>query len=322
MLRWTPPFATAAGMTRHGSEMASGFGLLAVWIVGLSAALLYIEKLPPPAQAVHSQSISWDNPFDRLGACFGPRLGPLIAFWLRFYWRNHRLRAMYALSLPVTAFLTFQFGGGLGNVLFSPDQNGPDRMFLISLGAIFIVSFLAMSRFAVNQYGYLGGGFRRLLLLPIDPFASLRAGSYASLLVGGALIPIALLLWLFSGGPFDARKFVMLLGSAVAGLFAEHAAALWVTLYGPRKLTYNSAAGNDMSPLGNLVVMGSTTCALFTPHLLAKHFPAAVSLRNWWGVMLIAAGAILLYVLSLRATGRRFAVKREELLNVLEGKVK
>jgi hypothetical protein len=38
--------------------------------------------------------------------------------------------------------------------------------------------------------------------------------------------------------------------------------------------------------------------------------------------MPIAGAAILFYVLSLRATGRRFAAKREELLNVLEGKVK
>ncbi len=322
ILRWTPPFAAAAGMTRHGIEMASGFGLLAVWLMGLALTLLYIEKLPPPAQTVYSQSIPWDNPFDRLGACFGPQLGPLLAFWLRFYWRNHRLRAMYALSLPVTAFLTFQFGNGIGRVLFSPGPYGDDRMFLISLGAIFIVSFLARSRFAVNQFGYLGGGFRRFLLLPTDPSASLRAGSWASMLVGGALIPPALLLWVFFGGPFDARKLIMLLGSAVTGLFAEHAAALWVTLYGPRKLSYNSAAGNDMSPLGNLVVTGSTTCALFAPHLLAKHLPGAVSPDNWWGVVPIAGAAILFYVLSLRATGRRLANKREDLLNVLEGKVK
>jgi hypothetical protein len=195
-------------------------------------------------------------------------------------------------------------------------------MFLVALGAIFIVSFLAMSRFAVNQFGYLGGGFRRLLLLPTNPAASLRAGSYASMLVGGALIPAALLLWILFGGPVDARQVIMLFGSGVTGLCAQHAAALWVTLYGPRKVSYNSAAGNDMSVMGNVVVMGSTICALFAPQVLAKRLPDAVSPKDWWGVVPIAGTAILFYVLSLRATGKRFLHKREELLAVLEGRVK
>ena len=52
----------------------------------------------------------------------------------------------------LTAFLTFQFGNGIGKLLLSPGQSGADRMFLVALGAIFIVSFLAMSRFAVNQF--------------------------------------------------------------------------------------------------------------------------------------------------------------------------
>lgn len=322
VLRWTPPFAAAACMTKRGVGAAFGFVSLALWLLALSAALIYIENLQPVSQTVRTEDIPWENPFDWVGSCFGPRNGPLVAFWLRFYWRNNRLRAMYVLSLPVTAFLTFQFGNGIGKLLLSPGQSGADRMFLVALGAIFIVSFLAMSRFAVNQFGYLGGGFRRFPLLPSDPSASLRAGSWASMLVGGSLIPAALLLWILFSGPFDPRKLIMLLGSAVTGLFAQHAAALWVTLYGPRKLSYNSAAGNDMSVMGNIVVMGSTTCALFAPHFLAKRLPGAVSPDNWWGMVFIAGAAILLYALSLRATGKRFARKREELLAVLEGRVR
>ena len=111
----------------------------------------------------------------------------------------------------------------------------------------------------------------------------------------------------------------MLLGSAVAGLFVQHAAALWVTLYGPRKLTYNSA-GNDMSAMGNAVVTGITICALFAPHLLVRHVPWTVAPENWGEGLLVALAALLSYLFSLRATGRRLSSKREELLAVLEGK--
>ena len=44
-----------------------------------------------------------------------------------------------------------------------------------ALGTFAIVTFLATSRFSVNQFGYLGGGFRRYFLLPVPPGAVLRA---------------------------------------------------------------------------------------------------------------------------------------------------
>jgi hypothetical protein len=198
----------------------------------------------------------------------------------------------------------------------------PNHLFISALGAIFVVSFFGTSRFAVNQYGYAGGAFRRFFLLPTDPAASMRAGSYTSMLVGSLLIPAALLLWIPFGGPFDARKLFMLFGSAVTGLFFLHAAGLWVTLYGPRKGNYSAAMGNDMSLMGNVVVIAGMLGALFTPQVLRRVLPAAVSPENWWLVAPLAGGAFLFYVISLRATGTLFTGKREELLAVVEGRVK
>jgi hypothetical protein len=117
-------------------------------------------------------------------------------------------------------------------------------------------------------------------------------------------------------------KLAMLLGSATSGLFIEHAAGLWVTLYGPRKLSYDSAAGNDMSTLGNIVVMGTTACALFAPRILAKRWPGAVAPENWWGILPLTALAILFYAYSLRTVASRFVGKREALLATLEGKAR
>ena len=84
----------------------------------------------------------------------------------------------------MAAFLTYN----LGQV-----PKGHGNLFVTALGTLPIVTFLGPSRIAVNLVGYTGGAFRRFLLFPTDPAASLRAGSYASVLLGGfALFPAAI----------------------------------------------------------------------------------------------------------------------------------
>ena len=319
-LEWTPPFGAAAAMTRQGSEAFAGLGLVLAWLLGLTIVLAYLEVRPVRVHSAESTTLKWDSIFDRVGARFGPRIGPLIGFWLRFYVRNNRFRALYGLSLPLVAFLTYNFRDGFArrDRLGPVDPNG---LFVSALGAIFVISFFGTSRFAVNQYGYGGGAFRRFFLLPTDPAASMRAGSYTSMLVGSLLIPFALVIWVFVGGPFDPRKVLMLLGSAVTGMFFLHGAGLWVTLYSPRKGNYGAAMGNDMSLMGNIVVIAGMLGALFTPPILKKTLPAAVSPENWWIVWPLAAAAFLFYVISLRATSTLFTSKREGLLAVVEGRV-
>ena len=321
VLRWSPPFGAAAAMTQPAPAALSGLALVAAWLIGFAAILAYMEQRPPRVRAVQGGTLKWDSLFDRVGAFFGPRNGPLMAFWLRFYVRNNRFRALYGLSLPLVAFLAFNFRNGFARRGISEPLD-PNRLFVGALGAIFVVSFFGVSRFAVNQYGYAGGAFRRFFLLPTDPAASMRAGSYASLLVGGVLIPVALLVWIPFGGPFDARKLVMLACSAIAGLFLLNGAGLWVTLYNPRKGSYTAAMGNDMSLMGNIVVIAGMLGALFTPQVLARVLPAAIAPENWWDMLPLAAAAFLFYVISLRATTTLFVSRREELLAVVEGRVR
>lgn len=320
VLRWTPPFGAAAAMTQPILHALPGLGLILWWLLGLAALLVYLEKRPARAGAVQSSTLTWDSPFDRIAAPFGPKLAPLIAFWLRFYSRNNRFRALYGLSLPLVGFLSFNFRNGFGKRSVAGAPTDPNGLFVAALGAIFVLSFLGTSRFAVNQYGYAGGAFRRFFLLPTDPAASMRAGSFASMLVGSSLIPVGLIVFAIVGGPFDPRKLAMLLGSALTGLFAMHAAGLWVTLYGSKKGSYTAAMGNDMSLMGNLVVIGGMMSALFTPQVLKKFLPAAVSPENWYCAYVLAAIAFGFYVISLRATATLFLSKREELLAVVEGK--
>ena len=162
---------------------------------------------------------------------------PLVAHWLRFYARNSRFRLLSILTLPLMAFLTFNLSR----------RSGPKGVFAEALGAFAIVGFLGTSRIAVNLFGYVGGAFRRYFLLPTDPAAALRTGSYASLLLGAAMLPAALLAWLiFAPVAFDARMLLMLAASGVSGLFFFHALGLWVTLFNPRRGNYSSSFGRAL----------------------------------------------------------------------------
>jgi hypothetical protein len=77
-----------------------------------------------------------------------------------------------------------------------------------------------------------------------------------------------------------------------------------------------------MSLMGNVVVMGCAACGLFAPHVLARHLPAVVSPENWWIAIPSAGASVAFYLVSLRATGALIARRREQLLAVIEDRVR
>jgi hypothetical protein len=197
---------------------------------------------------------------------------------------------------------------------------GHDNLFVAALGTLPMVTFIGTSRIAVNLYGYMGDAFRRFFLFPTDPAASLRAGSYASVLLGGfALLPAAIAWAIFAPRPLDFRVIVLPVINGFTVLFLFNSAGLWTTLFGPRRGKYDRSLGNDMSLLGNIVVIGSALTCLLTPQMLRRLAPDLVSPDNWW-MLLPAALAIVVYVASLRAAGALFTGRRERLLAVVEGK--
>ena len=218
---------------------------------------------------------------------------------------------LYLLSFPLAAFLTYNLG---------QLPKGQGNLFVAALGTLPIVTFLGPSRMAVNLYGYLDGAFRRFLLFPGDPAASLRAGSYASVLLGAsALVPAAIAWALFAPRPLDFGVIVMPVINGVTALFLFNSAGLWTTLFGARRGKYAKTVGNDMSLLGNIVVIGSVLTCMLAPQWLRRAAPALVSPEDWW-TLLPAALAIAVYMASLRAAGAVFPGRRERLLAVVEGK--
>jgi hypothetical protein len=311
VLRFTPPFGAADAITLHGTPAFEGLVVVVGWLALFLAAAVWLEKHPYQQRVTQSKTIGWDSPYERVGALFGPKYGVLVGHWLRFYTRNQRFRTLYLMSLPLAAFLTYNFGrmGGLND------------WFAGALGGFPVLAYMGTSRIAVNQFGYTGGGFRRFLLLPADPGGFLRAASYASLLLGAAMIPLGLAAWVaLAPGGSDPRKFVMLAGSAVTGLFLFNGLSIWSTVYGPRKGNYGSAMGNDLSLAGNLVVFSCMLGGIFLPMVLRKWAPALVSPDNWWVVILTIAVTLTFYIVSLNRGGELVHRRREALMAVVEGK--
>jgi hypothetical protein len=307
-LSYTPPFGAAAAMIR-GS--ANGLLQVALWIFVLLRILIRIENLAPVSTAVATTKIEWDDRYERAAAWFGPAMAPLVAHWLRFYLRNSRTRTMSVLALPLIAFLTYQNGSKLG----------PTGFFIAALGTFPAATFLGVARITVNQFGYAGGGFRRYFLLPTDPGATLRAGSYASLMIGGSSIPVLLVAWLvLAPKPLNLAMLFMLACSSIAGLFLFHACALWVSLYNPRKGNYQSSIGNDLSLFGNILVIGGMLTAIFGPVLLHKVWPMPFDPANWWMTLLPAAIGVTAYLVSLNSAAALLGPRRERLLAVVEGR--
>ena len=311
----TPPAAAGVAMTRTDFSALQALGVIAVWTAGLLVLLVALEGMPRRSAAVYESKIIWEDRMDRLAAVFGPKIGPLVAHWMRFYFRNNRFRTIYPLALPLAAFLMFFFSRQ--DARRSP-FGGPIPVALAVFG---ILGFIGTGQFAVNQFGYTGGGFRRFLLLPTDPAAAFRAGSYMFVSLSAVLILPAAVLWsLFAPIPSSPQMLMMLVGCSVLNLFLFHGVALWTSLLGPRRGNYKQSFGNDLSFAGNIVVIGGMMAWLFVPQVLLKGDSAAEVLSYWWVTPLLAVGTLAFYMISLRLTTTLFRAKREELMALLEGK--
>ncbi len=308
-LEFTPPFAAAKAMARGGF---SGPLTILAWLGVLLPALPWLEQRPTRQQRRGSGAIVWDSFFDRVGRRFGPSLGPLVAFWLRFTCRNIITRRFMWLLLPVSSIIAYTF---------YIDQHANDAygLFLTSLGALPLATALVPGRIAVNQFGYLSGGLRRLLLLPVSPSSLLRSSSYACALLSLAMLPVALTFWIIVAPyPFDWRMIVMLVCSALNGIFFFHAGGAWVSVYDPSCGNYYLRFGNDQSFGGFLVFMANPVGAMAVPGVVGAVWPSASSPATWWTLFPFPAIGVAVYFATLAVVGTRFTERQERILAVME----
>jgi hypothetical protein len=313
VLRFTPPFGAAEILTHTGPDRFFGVAVVAGWLVILSAIMTALERRRASwKQAMSDRHSLWDSPLDSIAALFGPRIAPLVGCWLRFYLRNKRFRLLSFLALPIAAYAVFPMG--------QPRHGG--SIFLGVLGCLPLVTFLGVSRIGVNLYGYTAG-LRRLYLLPVEHGATLRAGSYAGLLLGAAWIPPAAILWaVFAPRPLDARVVGMPVINAVTALFLFHGLGLWTSVYAPRRGNYDKIFGTitDVSPWGNAVFIGTMLGSMILPSVLRSVAPRAIDPANWWLTLPAASFAIILYLASLLFVPSTVPGRSEALLALVEGR--
>ena len=118
----------------------------------------------------------------------------------------------------------------------------------------------------------------------------------------------------------DLRMLIMLLSSAVMGLFLMAGIGVLVAVLGPKRGNYYHSFGNDLSFAANVAVIGGMFGLLFLPRILAKFWPAAVTPDYWWFEVLLACAAFAFYRFALGAMSGVFRARRESLLAVMEGK--
>ena len=314
-LWYTPPAGAGVAMTTGNVGALSGLVTMLVWLSGLMLVLVELERRPARSRAASQAKVTWDSPFERIGGIFGPEYAVLVGQWLRFWSRNTRFRMIYPLALPIVAGLVAIYSR---QGFFGKD---PSKFFVGALGGFACAGFVGTAQFAVNQFGYVGSGFRRYLLLPTDPAAVLRAGSFTFVMLNSLLIPAALIAWLiFAPVKTDWRMLAMLASSSVMGLFLMAGLGVLVAVLGPKRGNYYHSFGNDLSFAANVVVIGGMFGLLFLPRLLMKLWPGSVTPQFWWFEVALACAAFVFYRVALGAMCGVFRVRREGLLAVLEGK--
>ncbi|HTQ54724.1 MAG TPA: hypothetical protein VMI94_09710 [Bryobacteraceae bacterium] len=310
-LRHTPPFAAASLMVHPDTALLPAFSLLLVWIVALLLLLAWLEHRAAIPRSQAAAAVTWDDRYERAAAVFGPTLAPLVGRTLRYYVRSNKVRFNFLFALPACAFLTFA----------NAHVAGPLHYFVRALGTFTIAGFLGTAVMSTNQFGFDSSGFRRYFLLPVAPGRILRASSYTALSLGGVLVTVALLLWLFFAPvPFDPRMFPMLLGCGVGGLFLFNALAVWTSLLWPRRTDFESTFGNQLSLGANVLLIGGILAAIFGVFYLDRTVTPQAVLGFWWLPPLAAAAAIAFYSYSLGLGARIFVGRREALLNIIEGR--
>ncbi len=313
--KWTPPYGAALAMTHADLWAVWGLGQIVLWTALLGAAMVALERRPARARVVSSGKLQWGSRYDRVGAFLGPQNAILIGQWLRFFSRNNRFRMMYPLSLPLVGFLIFTLARQPGMA------HGSKGAFASAMGAFAVIGFIGTAQFAVNQFGYVGNGLRRYLLLPADPAAALRSCSYTFALLDAVLIVVGLVVWPFlSRGPFDPLMLPLLAGCSLTGMFLYLAAGLWVSLLAARRGNYYSSFGNDLSFAANLLLIGSMLGLIFLPGVAARRWPDVFWSGYWWVTLASAALAAGIYRMSLDRAATWFRARRERLVAIMEGR--
>jgi hypothetical protein len=311
ILRFTPPGA-AAGLTAStdAATIINNFLLLLIWCVGLAAVLQKLEARPQRVQATTGGRIVWQDPYDQVSSLFGLCYGPLINKSLRYHLRCNMIR-FSLFSTPLVVMIS---------KYFIQRQDLYDSFF-IALGLFFIMSSATAAMMTLNTFGYDAAGIRRYALLPVSFVTALRAGNLTSLLLRGVVVLISLALWvLFYRDLISTwREVVMLVGTALAGLFLYNALGFWTSVLTPKAMDFDAMWNNRLSLGANVVLIGTMIMPFWGIMWLGNRADETMVMRYWWLPLLLLLICIGIYALSFQKVEKILNLRRERLINLLAG---
>jgi hypothetical protein len=310
-LRFLPPGAAAsllAGM--RSPSCLLDLATLLLWCGFLIHVLALAERRTLSNESVTSVSDAFGSLCDRIAGLFGDSLGPLIGKALRYHLRCDRVRFSFAGTVPLVLLLPRLMSAG----------SGPYTAFLETVALMFMAAILATSSITLNQFGYDGDAVRRYWILPVPAVSAVRAGSIASLLLGGVPILAGLAgLPFLAGFPVGARAAVIILSSSAAGLFFFNAIGLWTSVLSPRRSNFRGVMGNELSFSATLVIGLGIALTLAAAFAVREFVSPAQFLDLWWIFLLLPISCVSLYVISYRSIPRVMTAHREALTRAVSG---
>ena len=311
ILRWllpyTPPFAAGAMMT--GATSPWGPITLVLWCVATALPLLILEARPITSRVTPGVAASWNSWYDRAAALLPGTHPYLIARSLRFYLRNRAVRLSLATTIPILGFMTYRLTRATAN----PVRLFETAFFLSPLAGI------VTSPLFVNQFGFEGAGFRRLIAAPVSPAVLLRAGTIASVVIGASYALATIAIWVLVERGISPIMLMMLVAYALAGLCAFHSFGLWSSVLLPARADYSTrtrqSPGRGQGVMFFFFVFGFAAWGI-----RALLFPGPL-VRYWWAPLTLLAASVALLELAVRTATRFFIIRRERMLGLIEGRV-
>jgi hypothetical protein len=299
-----PPGAAASVITAPSSRAAAWpLMLLAVWAVALGAVLAALDRRPVGASRTAHADPAWDTGYDRVGAWFGPELGPLVGKMLRCYVRCPQVRQNLAI-IPVVLVQTL--------LMTHLQKEG------VAIAGMTLVGMSA-GGLSTNVFGFDGSGFRRYWVLPLTPRTILLAAAVVALVPGALLLPVVLAAIAVVAPPLaEPRTLALLAASGIAGLLVYQGVGLWTSVLAPRPIPFYSGWGTRLSFGAGATMAGSIVVFFLLTWRFLRTRPEALR-SHWWLALPVVVMAALFWAASVWAGSAVLAARRERLVAAVEG---
>ncbi|MGE0131581.1 MAG: hypothetical protein AB7U82_26160 [Blastocatellales bacterium] len=311
LLRLTPPGISASLLVYPDFPVyISSIAILIGWCLVLAIALVVLEHSAAVTRSVAPASSSGRNIYDLLVSPFSAVYAPLMGKALRYHLRSNRVRAGLVL-------------GGIGMMLVAnlnaKGSSFEERIF-VPLAYLFIVGIAATGAITLNQFGYDGAGIRRYATLPVPFIMVLRAGSIVSLILGGIVTLLTLVLWTQSS-PVPITPFLvsMFLCAGIAGLFFFNALSLFTSIQSPKSADFQSVMVDSQSTITKLVWVVGMIASFVISGVVVKYVDLRAMGKGWWVLPLLTILCIQFYIISFRFTVKLMNVCYESILETIAG---